>query len=142
MGYTHYWDVTKDVSSDSFMWLTIDVRSIFDYAQLQGIALADGYANEGSAPCVSNNEIWFNGVGDDMFETFFFTDTAGSNFCKTGRKPYDIVVCAVLIAAKVRLGNLVKIGSDGRWSNKSEWVPAAKLYTEATGMPARNPITQ
>ena len=46
-------------------------------------------------------------------------------FCKTNRKPYDLAVCAVLLAFKKRFVTTVKISSDG---SSEEWKDAYTLY--------------
>jgi hypothetical protein len=77
-------------------------------------------------PVVANEKmIRFNGIRDDGHETFVFFNKKvqcaearkwGSNtgfaFCKTARKPYDIVVCEVLLVLKRFMPNL-DVGSDG-----------------------------
>lgn len=45
------------------------------------------------------------------------------DFCKTARKPYDLLVCACLIAATDYLG--YDVSSDGRFKN---WKPAIDFY--------------
>ena len=66
--------------------------------------------------------IRFNGIGEAGHETFLFhnrkkQDPEGYGdpcfaFCKTARKPYDIVVCEVLLVLKRYMPNL-EVGSDG-----------------------------
>ena len=55
----------------------------------------------------------------------------GRDFCKTARKPYDVVVCAALLAIKHHQGDNVEIHSDGEFDD--EWQPAYQLYRKATG---------
>ena len=50
------------------------------------------------------------------------------NFCKTARKPYDLLVCACLIAAKKELN--YEVHSDGK---KEDWQPAIDFYNKVTG---------
>ena len=54
----------------------------------------------------------------------------GFDFCKTARKPYDVVVCAALLAIKHHQGDNVEIRSDGDFGD--EWQPAYRLYRRAT----------
>lgn len=58
----------------------------------------------------------------------FAGETTGFGCCKTARKPYDIVVCAVLILAHYHLG--LTVSSDGEWDGETEWKPARKLIME------------
>jgi hypothetical protein len=56
-------------------------------------------------------------------------------FCKTARKPYDIMVCCVLLAAKHHLKARVSVSSDG---DLDEWQPAIDLYEKVLGRKAPN----
>lgn len=62
-------------------------------------------------------EIFFNGIDDDGHETFYLSRYAsrmtGFTFCKTARKPYDVVVCSLLILLKHFYGNDFFLDSDG-----------------------------
>ena len=51
--------------------------------------------------------------------------TADWGFCKTERKPYDLIVCAILIAFKQEFGSSVKVDSDG---GARDWKPALDFY--------------
>jgi hypothetical protein len=71
--------------------------------------------------------ICFNGDGmEDLdHESFYFSPNASKrekefSFCKTARKPYDLAVCATLIALKVRIPGF-SYTSDG---DAEEWKPA------------------
>ena len=55
----------------------------------------------------------------------------GRDFCKTAQKPYDVVVCAALLAIKHHQRDNVEICSDGEFDD--EWQPAYQLYRNATG---------
>ncbi len=58
--------------------------------------------------------IWLNGKDEDGHETFAInTATSEWGFCKTSRKPYDIVVCKILLILKHYLGNGIEVKSDG-----------------------------
>ena len=84
---------------------------------------------------ITDEEIRFNGreEGDRGHETFSLQRKSDKrledyasrldrkyifDFCKTARKPYDIVVCCLLVILKHRLGNMIEISSDGKdWTN-------------------------
>ena len=51
-------------------------------------------------------------------------------FCKTARKPYDIVVCCCLVIVKKHLGDLITISSDG---DEVEWNSSFKLCQKHLG---------
>lgn len=75
--------------------------------------------------------VWFNGTSKDGsdHETFaIFEDESEWSFCKTARKPYDLLVCACLIAARLILD--YKISSDGR---EPEWIEAFEYYAQVIG---------
>jgi hypothetical protein len=83
--------------------------------------------NDTKEPLVTDTVVQFNGVGDNGHETFYFdiADTYKASdgqhfaFCKTARKPYDVVVMKVLIVLKYFLGDAVVVSSDGNFDE--EW---------------------
>ena len=119
MGYTHYWRQQRDFTDTEWQELTRLAKLIT--ADGQGI-LANAFSDKNSKPTIDNEEISFNGIGDDGHETFCITrkkrdlydyekqdsiqdaymhDKSGGgvfNFCKTAHKPYDKYVVAVLCA--------------------------------------------
>lgn len=87
-------------------------------------------------PIFSDTEICFNGdrtSGMDH-ETFVVTpDPIDFEFCKTARKPYDLMVCAVLISMKKHLVNF-SYSSDG---DAEDWAPAQKFYKSVIKTPKK-----
>ena len=105
---------------------------------------------------ITDEEIRFNGreEGDRGHETFSLQRKSDKrledyasrlarkyifDFCKTARKPYDIVVCCLLVILKHRLGNMIEISSDGKdWTNDEgkyyeidgAWSDAIKICVE------------
>ena len=104
---------------------------------------------------ITDKEIRFNGreEGDRGHETFSLQRKSDKrledyasrldrkyifDFCKTARKPYDIVVCCLLVILKHRLGNMIEIGSDGRdgtndgvyYEVDGYWSDAVKICVE------------
>lgn len=163
MGYTHYWRIDLNVvTAGQFKRLGIDARRLFDVAAEQGVPVA--YESDDERPAaIGEGVIRFNGVGDDGYETFYFDATpntpppddssnydtwqyestrdAGNRrfgFCKTARQPYDAVVTAFLIRAKVILGEGVRVTSDGDYTR--DWADGARLYRRAYDERARSPI--
>ena len=139
MGYTHYWRQQRDFTDTEWQELTRLAKLIT--ADGQGI-LANAFSDKNSKPTIDNEEISFNGIGDDGHETFCITrkkrdlydyekqdsiqdaymhDKSGGgvfNFCKTAHKPYDKYVVAVLCAIyRVQL-DIMNISSDG---NTADW---------------------
>lgn len=112
------------------------------------LILCDGFGKAGTAPEVNQDQIWLNGSEDDdmMNETFLLSrlykpdwveswmynkDEQGRKrlfqFCKTERKPYDLVVCACLIVAHHHAPKAYDIDTDGTpedWAPALEWVSA------------------
>jgi hypothetical protein len=143
MGYTHYYR-KNGVSRDDalrFEMFSQGVSRIINYAvEYDGVEIADGLGETLGAWEADTETVRFNGHGADSHETFSFTsDASGFNFCKTAYKPYDAVVTACLIHMKDIYGDLVEISSDGDWS---EWQDGARLYRNATGMTAENPMRE
>lgn len=138
--YTHYW-TPKKVNQETwnkFLEVAKELKSnLPKYSESAG-----GYFGEESnhkrvikirggmgtgKPAFNKKEVWFN--GDEQrglnHETFLITpDKDEWNFCKTARKPYDLLVCAVLIAAHEYLG--YKVSSDG---DLEDWMPAIEYYS-------------
>lgn len=127
MGYTNYW-VVKEGNSEFDQDTLNSVNKIIAEAKNQGIAL--DAEDEGSVPVVSDEIIWFNGVGDESHETFVIDlYHTGWNFCKTQGKPYNAVVVALMILLEDR-GYLADIGSDGG-KKDDEWAAGVALYEKA-----------
>ena len=139
MGYTHYWRQQRDFTDTEWQELTRLAKLIT--ADGQGI-LANASSDKNSKPTIDNEEISFNGIGDDGHETFCITrkkrdlydyekqdsiqdaymhDKSGGgvfNFCKTAHKPYDKYVVAVLCAIYRVQRDIMNISSDG---NTADW---------------------
>jgi hypothetical protein len=129
MGYTHYFpQVNKCEDRD---WRSIRL-GMLEVLNSKGIPpLAGGLAEEDSVPDITDDRIWFNGVGKDSHETMaVYRDKLGSNFCKTSRKPYDVVVVALLCIMNHVAPYSWDIGSDG---DKHEWEDGLALARSATG---------
>lgn len=142
MGYTHYFSKVNSTTDEAlrFEMFARGARTIIEYAtKYDGIALAGWDGEVEGAWEITDEVVRFNGLGADSHETFAWgMDSSGFNFCKTARKPYDAVVAACLIHLKDIYGDAVSIGSDGYWS---EWSDGARLYRNATGLTAENPMT-
>ena len=70
--------------------------------------------------------VWFNGNADENLDHETLAIRKGDtkwSFCNTARKPYDLFVCAVLLAARDYLG--FEVSSDG---DLEDWMPAIKFY--------------
>jgi hypothetical protein len=115
VGYTHDWELPDDYSlaetaktAKLFKRALPTIKKILkEYTSI--IQLDSGCPKP---PKVTREQIMFNGKGDDGHETFLFKPSGGWEFCKTARKPYDMVVCMVLLVLKAYMPRL-KLGSDG-----------------------------
>lgn len=150
MGYTHYWErpVRNYGSAYMFGKLALDAKRIVEYANANGISIANGMG-EGS-PEFTESYFSLNGdasKGED-YETFFWEampeqqewrkdEPMTFTFCKTQYRPYDAVVNAILIRAKVIYGSCVQVSSDGSWS---EWQAGRDMYEAVFGEVAPCPF--
>jgi hypothetical protein len=114
MGYTHYLELKskKDVNLE-------DVQKDVQEVLINNSNLIQRECDNDSAPAcyIDSNDgltIAFNGIGDMGHDTFYFnTNDLTYNFCKTARKPYDEVVCKVLLILKKHFGDAIRVSSDG-----------------------------
>jgi hypothetical protein len=134
MGYTHYWTckATRGQARKieaAYQRAIKECNTVIRFAKKHECNLS-GYnahmkANEYGG-------IKLNGVGDDAHEDFTMREHFNQNispfflyqFCKTARKPYDIVVVACLCILKDRLGDAIEVSSDG---DASDWIDGAAL---------------
>lgn len=112
MGYTHYWDI-KDVTQ-------ADWDKAFPYLQKICEQHKDIICYEHDQPSkpylLDKEEIRFNGKDEDGHEIFLidYKDSSSDDFCKTDRKPYDLVVCKVLWLLKLLWKDKFELKSDGK----------------------------
>lgn len=74
---------------------------------------------------------------DDFALREHFSQNEASQWVKTNRLPYDLVVKACLAVLKHRLGDSFSVSSDG---TASDWVSAVKFACQVTGLKIKNPI--
>ena len=126
MGYTHYFAfVNKEGKKDTkinkskFAAASAIVKELAKTAEGMKIKLA-GPDGKGK-PIFTRKEIAFNGVGDEMCESFYMDADGrfmeeyvyGTPFCKTCREPYDLLVCLTLLAFKHVFKDRFDYSSDG-----------------------------
>lgn len=150
MGYTHYW-YRKDGVEDrqAFRELGTDAKRIIAEAERRGIHLGDAFGE--NEPEFTELRFALNGVGDEAHETFSWPsvenraewDTSDDEWVfsctKTAYKPYDAVVCAILIRAKRIYGDGLRVLSDGTWEY---WAEGRALYEAVFGMEAPKPFVE
>jgi len=137
MGYTHYFTFldchgnTATVER-AYQNAIKDCNKIIAayYNKNKGTELSlSGY----SAHSNNYGGINLNGKGELGHEAFnlreHFKQNLGFNFCKTARKPYDIVVTACLVVLKYHLANFIEVSSDGQ---NIDWIQGLNLAYEST----------
>lgn len=153
MGYTHYWYRDESLMSpqdalDFYAEFTRYAVQIIQTAENQGLQLADPSGQHLGAWRVDGESVRLNGYGEDAHESFVWEKVCPEpqdwvkeggfyDFCKTQRKPYDVVVTALLLGAREAYGDAVRISSDG---SPSEWEDGVRLFREATGLVATVPF--
>lgn len=155
MGYTHYWTRHREVPvpAEAFGRFAMDAKAVVTAAGNRGIEIA-GWDGEGE-PEFTEGYVRLNGRGEDAHETFVWHAECPENpsyraddpdfwdFTKTARKPYDAVVCALLLRLKHYYGDYVSVESDGLWDDPGgwgEWVEGRALYSEVFGEDAECPF--
>lgn len=147
MGYTHYFTQKRNLKVSEMEALANATAKII---RATNVPVIWEYDEPGKPPEITKDLIRFNGVGDDGHETFWLPrqrpkreawqdkDTHGFLFCKTARKPYDIIVVAVLCAAHRIAPGAFAIGSDG---DAEDWDDGLALFNRvATGQTAMLPL--
>ena len=137
MGYTHYWTVSAEAPIKDYR---AAMRDIFKLIKNSPVILGDGFGD--TVPKKFHKGfVWFNGLGENAHETFHLPDfpPKGFQFCKTARKPYDLVVTACLAVLKEHLGNAVDVSSDGY---AKEWLPGIEFASKVLGREVPNPIEE
>jgi hypothetical protein len=136
MGYTHYW-TPKNSTKEQFKKFSNTCKEL--HKNLPDTTdTAGGYHSDDEVkicggdgkgkPKFTSKEVCFNGDGknDLDHETFYIAlDYFDWTFCKTARKPYDLLVCACLLAAR----DILKfdVSSDGDFE---DWKPAIDFYVD------------
>jgi hypothetical protein len=136
MGYTHYFTPKKS-SQKKFNEFVKTCKKLHK-ALPKTSETAGGYYKDDEIkicgwdgtgkPEFTSKLVSFNGNEDQNLnhETFSVAfDSDEWSFCKTAQKPYDLLVCACLIAAKEILD--FEVTSDGRIK---DWKPAIEFYLD------------
>lgn len=145
MGYSHYWrfkgekaPVEFENGAEKFTKAAQIGARLCDKVRSMGIEICGGDGH--STPVFSEGKVVFNGCADkgESCETFSIHSNDGMwDFCKTGEKPYDLLVCLMLLAFKHFFGDDFEYSSDG--FNKvgfgpervdNGWVKAYEVWRE------------
>lgn len=135
MGYTHYWEKIGPINEAQYKAALTDILNIVG---VKRNILANGHGEAGTLPDLIGNHFQFNGIEEASHETFSLPiDPRGVqdfDFCKTARKPYDVVVVACL--ARLAEVEGIKVASDG---DQEDWVAGVALATEILGRKVKVP---
>jgi hypothetical protein len=110
------------------------------YCEGRGIKLRgfDTKINEyrEGAPLHNKHEIAFSGLEDETCESFVMQREVNRDeaflFCKTGRLPYDLAVCLVLLRMRAIVPDF-EFDSDGNLKTEPEWIEAKRAYRALFG---------
>ena len=142
MGYTHYFS-HKKITKKKWEEITTDCIKLWE--NLPKHVLIDGQ-NAYPTAKFSGDIIFFNGTDkgftqkdhelgkfpENGHETFVLKREGSDDFCKTARKPYDLMVCACLLVLahycpKMHLGS---DAMDGNWKPTDGWPKEWKAPTK------------
>ena len=154
MGYTNYFKPTREVTEQEFKQFVSACRKLYKNLP-EKTNMAGGYheddplqiaGGDGTGkPEFNKNFVCFNGLGDELNHEGFIIEIENKewDFCKTDRKPYDLLVMACLIAAWQFID--YRFSSDGFHDYKGEkhiedLQPAVDYYNKV--MKPKTPITE
>lgn len=136
MGYTHYFQQLKDCSPAAWAKLCNALPALALKVSNEA-PIAREYDSAGEPPAITEDDILFNGVGNNGHETMHLSrkrtvedyqrgrpDSEAFHFCKTAEKPYDVIVVALLCLAHTYAPGVWRISSDG---NANEWANGLAL---------------
>lgn len=123
MGYTHYWTYKKVASDLTISKVLDEIKELLEINNLMKLIKSDDLH---IVPIFNKNVILFNGIekfGCDIF-LFDFTEPNEFIFCKTDRKPYDIIVSLVLLSLSNNIPEFT-FSSDG---DLEDWAIPIYIY--------------
>lgn len=142
MGYTHYWTYNPKAIKDTeelrrkFRVAVQTIDQAHKLIKKRKYCTIRGGLGKGS-PMMNESQVWFNGdektgMDHETFEIKWYPEGGiVRDFCKTNRKPYDILVCVSLLAFKRAFddSDVFTFSSDG---DESDWEEAKNLFTDIT----------
>ena len=153
MGYTHYWTFDPNKVKDTeqlrkkFKRASQYVKGFVKFISFNKSEVYKICGGLGKGkPIFNETEIWFNGDASEHLdhETFSIhwsrptTHGKYGDFCKTARKPYDVVVCFTLLIFAELFPEAFEFSSDGDMDD-IEWQRAVELYQAFVGKDAKLP---
>lgn len=151
MSYVHEWMRPRILDEKRFILFSKDVKSIVQSVGPRWMffgGLKIGGSSGWGWPIINEHTVCFN--GRPSMETFWIEqdhlekyknaksqeDGYFADYVATGRKPYDKVVVASLLALRFHFPE-VKIASDGGFT---EWKDGHELFESATGQKINLPV--
>ncbi len=133
MGYWHSWYNNGAISPPrAEMYATAHALAVRIVKEQDAVPLC-GY-EAGSPPVATEDAIFFNGVEPDNGAGFElhgrYVHLPSRTACKTGRKPYDLVVTAVLATMRHKAPGCMKIATDGE---PRDWEAGAAIASQILG---------
>ncbi len=143
MGYTHYWTYNPNAIKDTeelrrrFYAAVFIIKQAHQIIKRETSCVIRGGLGKGK-PMMNESQVWFNGdekkgLDHETFSIKWYPEGGiARDFCKTARKPYDLLVCVSLLAFKHAFDDpkVFTFSSDG---DNSDWEEAKDLYTRITG---------
>jgi hypothetical protein len=150
MGYAHHfrYNTALPAYQDAWPRMVADALTIVQAADRMQVTICGPHGD--NAPKISDTGIALNGSRwqasdhDSLVicpsvttqharismgaEPGFLSDT-----CKTGRRPYDVAVAAILLRCHLLAPEAFRINSDGRWDR--EWIYGAHRWEEDPAPP-------
>ena len=131
MGYTHYWRQKSAPTEVQWNNICTDFNKLCFGSFLDKPFPIQRESDNSDRPLVSDTLIAFNGIGSNAHETMYFERNAlGFGFCKTNKKPYNMVVVLLLILAYNLADGVWLITSDG---DQDDWLPVLD-WMNSTGI--------
>lgn len=121
MGYTHYWTQNRDFTDSEWQKITEFMHKATENLPFK---VCGGWGD--GDPVINDTIIQFNGseeAGQDYETMSLNKNGRGFNFCKTEFRPYDLLVCALLLAATEIAPGALDVSSDGDMDGE-DWQPA------------------
>ena len=122
MGYTHYWNITQPITA--YEWADICTSAI-TYCTRSSVPVHIETSMHMPAPYGKEtkriqSQIKIEGIDEAGYETFLlypYEYVGEFACCKTGRRPYDEIIVAVLNRAAERCPEKFFWKSDGNWND-------------------------
>lgn len=139
MGYTHYWNQTAVFNQRDWDHLKRFVGAVLAHLPEHSASAGGHYEDAPLQVAVlgsPEDRIWIEGFGrhegvDLDHESFVVEkDGSGFQFCKTARKPYDLVVATILLQAHLLQQEGFLVSTDGDFD---DWSPVFEYHNRVAG---------